>query len=100
MPSKGRRLFVLGIFLGVVAATLLVLILLPVPRAFTMHGAAIYDLEPISAGIATTSGTTATLHWPAGGWTYFFVVRCSARQVAYQSNGTRGSGSFVSSGGV
>ncbi len=100
MLLKRRRHLVVGISAGVVAATFLVLILLPVPRAFTMDGAAIYDLEPTCTGIATTSGTTVTFHWSAGGRTYFFVVSCSAGEVAYQSNGTQGSGSFVSTGGV
>lgn len=100
MLPKKRRLFVIGVCVGVAAATLLVLTLVPVPRTFTMHGAAIYDLQTTCPGIDTTRGTAVNFHWSAGGPTYFYVVCCSANRAIYQANGTQGSGSFVSVGGV
>jgi len=85
---------------AIAVATLLVLVLVPVPQHFTMDGAAIYDLQTTCPGIPTTQGTSVTFHWSASGFTYFASVRCSENQVVYQANGTSGSGTFVSAGGV
>jgi hypothetical protein len=38
--------------------------------------------------------------WSAPSPICFYVVSCSANQVAYEGNGTQGSGSFVSVGGA
>ncbi len=100
MTTRKRRFFVVGLCAAVAVATLFALILVPVPQTFTMHGAAIYDLQTSCPGIDTTRGTTVNFHWTAGGPTYFFVVSCSTNQVAYQANGAQGSGVLVSVGGV
>jgi len=95
-----QRAKVVGISLGVAAALLAMLVLVPVPQPFTMHGAAIPDLQTSCPGIDTVQGSILSFHWTTPAPTYFFVVSCSAGQVAYQANGTSGSDTFVSVGGV
>ena len=100
MRRRTRRRIIAGVPVGAAFATFLASLTVPVPQHFSMHGAAIYDLETTCTGIDTTGGTTVSFHWSALSPIYFFVVSCSANQVAYQANGTQGLGAFVSSGGV
>ncbi|HTT44793.1 MAG TPA: hypothetical protein VMH38_02095 [Thermoplasmata archaeon] len=100
MLKKRRRLVVVGAVIAIVVGAFLVLILVPVPQHFAMTGAAIYDPNTSCTGIDTTKGTTISFHWSAPSFTYFFVVSCSANEEAYSANGTSGSGSLVSLGGV
>jgi len=100
-PIIEKRRRMAGAVIAIVAcAAIGVAILVPVPQTFSMHGVAIYDLEMDCPGIYTTQGTTVTFHWSAASSTGFAVVSCSANQVVYEGNGTTGSGSFVSVGGV
>jgi hypothetical protein len=94
-----RRVLIAGVASAAAVATVVILAVVPVPQHFSTHGAAIYDLQPCS-GIETTIGTSVTFHWSAPSPIYFFVVSCSASQVAYEGNGTDGSGSLVSVGGA
>lgn len=89
-----------GIAVAVAASMVAVLVLVPVPQAFSMSHVAIYDPNASCAGIDTSPGTTVSFHWSAASPTIFFVVSCTANQVAFEGNGTGGSGSFVSVGGV
>ena len=89
-----------GIAVGVAGGIVASLVLLPIPQSFSMHDTAIYDPNVICAGIDTSQGTTVHFHWTAASPTVFFVVSCSAHDVAYEGNGTGGSASFVSVGGV
>jgi hypothetical protein len=98
-PSR-RRWAIALVAAAVAAGTVLVLALVPVPQQFSFRGAAIYDLQTSCAGVDTTRGTTVSFHWSTPSPTYFFVVSCSANDVAYEGNGTQGTGSFVSVGGV
>jgi hypothetical protein len=98
--TRKRRFFVVGLCVSIAIATLVALILVPVPQTFMMHEVAIYDLQTTCRGIATTRGTTVSFHWTAGGPTDFFVPSCSANRLAYQANGTQGVEQFVSIGGV
>lgn len=100
MAPRKRRLFVIGLGAAIAVATLLVLTLVPIPQTFSMHGAAVYDLETTCTGIDTTRGTNVNFHWSASGWTYFSVGSCSSNQLVYEANGTQGSGSFIANGGV
>jgi hypothetical protein len=100
MMSRKRRIVMVGAAASVAVATLLALVLVPVPQHFSMHGVAIYDLQTACTGIDASQGTTVYFHWSAAGWTDFFVLSCSANQVVFAGNGTQGSGTFVSTGGV
>lgn len=99
MASKRRRPVIIGVSVGIAVAAFLVLALVPIPHAFSIQGAVIPDLYTCT-GLGPTQGTTVNFHWSAGGWTYFYVVGCSANQVVYQANGTQGSGAFVATGGT
>ena len=100
-PIIEKRRGLAGAVIAIAAcAAIGVAILVPIPQSFSMHEAAIYDLEMGCPGIYTTQGTTVTFHWSAASSTGFAVVSCSANQVVYEGNGTVGSGSFVSVGGV
>jgi len=85
---------------AIAVATLVVLVVVPVPQHFTLHEVAIYDLQRSCPGIDTAQGTPVNFHWSAPSPIFFFALSCSANQVAYEGNGTSGSGSFVSVGGV
>ena len=61
--------------------------------------AVIADLAPCS-GLETLQGTSISFHWTASSPITFFVVSCSENQEVYDGNGTQGSGSLVSVGGV
>jgi hypothetical protein len=103
MLSKKRKIILGGIAMAV--AVIIFSALVPVPHNFTMHGAAIFDPNTSCSvdrpnTIDTTGGTNVDFHWSAPSPTIFFVVSCSANQVAYTGNGTNGSGAFVSAGGV
>ena len=106
MWSRKRRIAVAGIAAGIAVATFLVLVLVPVPQHFTMHGAAIYDPNTSCAvgysnTIDTTIGTSVNFHWSAPSSITFFAVKCSSTyDVPYVGNGTSGSGTFISDGGV
>jgi hypothetical protein len=95
-----RRVRFAGLAATIAVATFLLMVLLPLPQHFVLDGAAIYDLQETCPGIDTTAGTTVNFHWTAASPVYFFVVSCSANQETYSGNGTQGSGSFVSIGGV
>ncbi|HTS32781.1 MAG TPA: hypothetical protein VMI55_02440 [Thermoplasmata archaeon] len=99
-PPKRSPLTVTMVCVAVAVATLVALVVVPVPQGFTMHDAAIYDLETDCPGIYTSPGTVVSFHWSAGSFTYFFVVGCPANEEVYDANGTSGSGSFISSGGI
>jgi len=100
MLRKRRWFLVTGLAAGTAIAVFLFLVLVPVPQHFTMHGAAIYDPNWSCTGIDTTKGTTVSFSWSAPSPIVFFVVSCTANDVAFEGNGTSGSGSFVSVGGV
>ncbi len=100
MMSRKRRILIVGVSASVGVAILLILVLVPVPQHFSVDGAAIYDLQTTCTGIDTTQGTTVSLHWSTPSTTYFAVVSCSLNQVAYEANGTQGSTTFTSVGGV
>ena len=100
MPWKRWRFTVVGVAVAIAVAVFLFLVLVPAPQHFSMTDAAITDLSPSCAGIDTTKGTTISFHWSAPTSTYFFVVSCSANEEVYSANGTSGSGSLVSVGGV
>lgn len=72
----------------------------PFHQPFGMAGVAIYDLQQSCAGISTVAGTSVNFVWHAPAFTYFAVVSCSENTVAYEGNGTSGSGTFVSTGGI
>jgi hypothetical protein len=97
---RRRPAIVVLVSVGIVAAALAALIVVPVPQQFSLRGVAIYDLQVSCPGVDTTQGTTVNFHWSAASSTGFAVVSCSANQVVYEGNGTAGSGSFVSVGGV
>lgn len=97
-PKRRRRLAV-GLSLGIVVATVLVLTLVPIPQTFSMHNAVIPDLYSCT-GLRPTQGTTVNFHWSTAGFTDFYVVSCSVNEAVYQANGTQGTGSFVSDGGM
>jgi hypothetical protein len=100
MSPARRRLFIVGIAVGVGVVTFLFLVLAPIPRTFSMHDAAIYDLQSSCSGIDTSPGTVVSFHWSSPSSTIFFVVSCSASQIAYEGNGTQGTGWFHSVGGI
>ena len=95
-----RRAWLLVICVGVALALLVAMAVTPVPQSFTLHSVAIYDLQFDCPGVMIPSGSSVSFHWSAGGPTAFFVVGCSANREYYVGNGTSGSGSFVSTGGV
>jgi hypothetical protein len=97
---KRRRLLLVAVALAGSISTFLFVALVPVPQGFSMVGVTIPDLTRACPGIDTTAGTTVGFHWSAPSPIYFFVVSCSANTVTYHSNGTQGSGTFVSIGGV
>ncbi len=77
------------------------LILLPVPQPFSLHGAEIHDLWTTCPGISPTPGTTVHFTSSTSNFTWFAAVNCSAGGgIAYEGDGTSGSGSFVASGGA
>jgi hypothetical protein len=84
---------------AVAVSTFLALVLVPVPHNFTIDNAVIADLAPCS-GLETLQGTTVSFHWTAPSPITFFVVSCSENQEVYEGNGTQGSGSLLSVGGV
>ncbi len=98
-PRK-RRVAIAGAALGAALTITLAMALVPVPQHVTLDGAAIYDLQTTCPGIYVTPGTAVTFHWSTPSTNYFFVVSCSANQLVYEGNGTSGSGTFVSTGGV
>jgi hypothetical protein len=100
-PSRRRLLAVIAVCVAF-AVSVLLLFVLPVQQHFSFTNAAIYDPNTTcSPGVATTRGTTVSFHWSAPSPITFFVVHCSGSyDVPYSGNGTSGSGSFVSSGGV
>ncbi len=98
-PRRQRALIVASATVGSILY-LLFLTLFPIPQSFTIGNAAIYDLQTVSPGIDTVAGTVVHFHWSTASPTVFFVVSCSAQQVPYEGNGTHGSGTFVSVGGV
>jgi hypothetical protein len=106
MLPKRKRLVIIGLAVGVTAAVISALVLVPVPQHFTMHGAAIYDPNTSCAvgysnTIDTTIGTSVNFHWSAPSWITFFAVKCnSIYDVPYVGNGSSGSGTFISEGGV
>lgn len=101
-----RRVTIVGVAGAIAAATFLVLVLVPVPQHFLMRGVAIYDPNiscavGYSNTIDTTAGTSVNFHWSAPSSIVFFVVKCnSIYNVPYIGNGTGGSGTFISEGGV
>lgn len=95
-----RRMGITAIAVGVAAVTVVVLVLVPVPQGFTVHNGAIYDVEVRCTGLDTVPGTTVSFDWSAPSFTHFAVVSCSGNQAGYRGNGTSGSGSFVSGGGI
>lgn len=99
LASRQRTLIVASATVGSIL-NLLFLTLFPIPMAFTLENAAIYDLQMICPGIDPVAGTVVHFHWSTSSPTVFFVVSCSAQQVAYEGNGTHGSGTFVSVGGM
>ena len=98
--SPKKKVVVAAVAGAAAIATLLVLVLVPVPQHFSMSGAAIYDPNISCTGIDTTKGTGISFHWSAASFTYFFIVSCSANEEVYAANGTSGSGSLVSLGGI
>lgn len=86
MLSKKRRLLIVGISVGVAAATFLGLVLIPVPQQFSIPNAIVPDLYTCT-GIDTTVGTTIGFHWSAASSITFYAVNCSANGVAYVGNG-------------
>jgi hypothetical protein len=98
MWSGRRRLLILGIATAIAVATFLALVLVPVPQHFSMHSAAIYDLQTNCGGIFATRGTTVNFQWSAQSAIQFLVLSCSANKITYEANGTSGSGAFASSG--
>jgi hypothetical protein len=96
---RQRTLIVAGAIVGSILY-LFFLTLFPIPQAFTLENAAIYDLQTVCPGIDTVAGTAVHFQWSTAAPMIFFVVSCSAQQVAYEGNGTHGSGTFVSVGGV
>jgi hypothetical protein len=91
---------VAGAAAAIVVATFLVLVIVPVPQHFVMHEVAVYDLETTCSGILTTKGTTVSFQWSAPTYISFGAWSCSANSIVYWGNGTSGSDSFVSQGGV
>jgi hypothetical protein len=85
---------------GVAVAIFLFSVLVPVPHSFSMNGVAISDAYRSCTGIGIAQGGAVSFHWSAPSAIVFFVVSCSANQVAYEGNGTSGSGTFVSLGGT
>ncbi len=103
MPVKRRRLLVVIAVVVAVVSAIVLLALVPVPQHFALRNAAIYDGDPSGSacpGIDTTQGTVVSFHWNSGAFTYFFVVGCGGQPNPYDANGTSGSGSFVSAGGM
>lgn len=99
MPRRKLALIVAGA-ISVGVAIPLMLFLVPVPQHFSLTGAANYDPNFTCEGINTAKSTEVTFTWSASSPVYFFVVSCSANQVAYEGNGTVGFGAFVSVGGM
>jgi hypothetical protein len=99
MWSKKRPLLVVGVSVGVAAAAVLGLILIPVPQHFSILNADLPD-HYVCSGIDTTVGTTIHFHWSAESLITFFAVSCSANEVAYTGNGSGGSGTIFSVGGA
>lgn len=106
IQPKRKRLVIIGTAVGITAVVISSLILVPVPQHFVIQGAAIYDPNTSCAlgfpnTIDTTSGTSVNFHWSAASSITFFAVKCySIYDVPYIGNGTGGSGTFVSQGGV
>lgn len=100
MLAKRRRILALSIAVGLAVAIFLFLTLMPVPHSFSMNGVAISEAYRSCTGIGTAQGGAVSFHWSAPSAIVFFVVSCSANQVAYEGNGTSGSGTFVSAGGT
>lgn len=70
MVSRKRRFVIAAIAVSVAVAALIVLLVVPVPQHFSMHGAAIYDPNTSCAvgypnTIDTTAGTSVNFHWSA-----------------------------------
>jgi len=107
MRWNRRRLLIIGIVGLVAISSVAALALIPIRQHFTMTGTAIYDPNTACSGfpkvgcsvVDTTQGTSLIFHWSAPSPIVFFVVGISANQVAYEGNGTSGSGSLVSAGG-
>jgi len=87
--------------IGAGIAIPLALILVPVPQPFSIQGAEIPDLWTTCPGISPTPGTVVHFTWSASNFTWFAAVGCTAGGgIAYEGNGTSGSGTFVASGGA
>ena len=97
---RRRTALTAGIAVGVAAGVVAALVLLPVPQSFSIHDAAIYDPNVVCAGIDTSPGAVVHFRRTAASPHNIFVVSSSAQDVADEGNGTDGSGSFVSVGGV
>jgi hypothetical protein len=103
-PRSAPTLRQLGLGLGISAVALFTTFatpsLVPVHQSFTMHDKAVFDLETTCSGIDTLWGTSISFHWSAAANISFGVWSCSANWLTYMANGTGGSGSLVSRGGV
>jgi len=110
MPRRLCRTSVLAVT-GALVGVLAFLLFVPVPQVFVFQGAVLPDLWtcptalPSSGlgsayGILTTKGTSVTYHWSAPSPVTFAVVSCEPNGPQYGENGTGGSGTFVSPGGI
>jgi hypothetical protein len=95
-----RRVKIVSVAGAIAVATFLVLVLVPVPRHFAMRNVSVSDDEVGCTGFLTSRGTTVSFQWSAPSYISFGAWSCSANWIVYCGNGTNGSDSFVSQGGV
>jgi hypothetical protein len=95
-----RRVVFAATVAAIAVATLLVFVLVPVPQHFAMRNVSVSDDEVGCTGILTSRGTTVSFQWSAPSYISFGAWSCSANWIVYWGNGTNGSDSFVSQGGV
>jgi hypothetical protein len=97
-PPRGRAAWVL---IGAVSIAVVVLfvVLVPFPHPFAISNATHGPLSSCS-GLRVPGGSYVSFTWSTAKSSVFGVWSCSSGAVVYQGNGTSGSGSFSSAGGV
>ena len=97
---RRRGLVILAIAIAIAVAAILALGVIPVKHQYFLSEAAVNDLETTCTGILTSPGSVVSFHWSAPSTISFGAWSCSANHIVYQGNGTNGTGTFTSIGGV
>jgi hypothetical protein len=101
LPTERRHLVALAVAAcAAIVISGIALALLPVPQHFKLREVAVYDLSTTCSGILTSQGTRVQFGWSAPTPVLFGAWSCALNSLVYTGNGTYGSDSFISEGGV